>query len=119
MPTAREDYLIRLIQQLGEVLRRLRERLTGQTSGAEAVEVEREAGAAIGTLLGPQAPLLNQLDATSAARLLGDAERVRLWIALMRVQADAQRTGGRDDAAARSAARAAALEQAARALWPV
>ncbi|MFN2564929.1 MAG: hypothetical protein ABR499_07970 [Gemmatimonadaceae bacterium] len=118
MPTAREDYLIRLIQQLGIMLRRLRERLTGETSVAEATEVEREAGQAIATLLGPQAPLLNQLDATSAARLLGDAGRVSLWVAFLRVQADARRASGGAEAAERLTARAAALEQAARAVWP-
>lgn len=118
MPAAREDYLIRMIQQLGEVLRRLRARLTGKVEAGDAVEVEREAGGAIATLLGPQAPLLQQLDATSAVRIVGDAERVTLWTALMRVQSDALRAGGRVDAADRLAARATALEQAARAAWP-
>jgi hypothetical protein len=118
MPSAREDYLIRLIQQLGEVLRRLRARLTGEVTAGDAVEVEREAGGAIVTLLGPQAPLLQQLDATSAVRLVGSAERVALWTAFLRVQAEAHRAGGRADAADRLAARESALEQAARAAWP-
>ncbi len=118
MPAAREDYLIRMIQQLGEVLRRLRARLTGEPAVGDVAEVEREAGAAIVTLLGPQAPLLQQLDAGSAVRILGDAERVGLWTAFMRIQADAQRANGRLDAADRLAARATALEEAARAAWP-
>jgi hypothetical protein len=117
MPSAREDYLLRMLQQLAAMLARLRERLIG-ASGAEATEVEREAGGAIVTLLGPQAPLLQQLDATSAVRIAGDAERVALWTAFLRVQADAQRASGRLDAADRLAARATALEQAARAAWP-
>jgi hypothetical protein len=118
MPAAREDYLLRMIQQLGEVLRRLRERLAGKVDAGDAVDVEREAGAGITTLLGPQAPLLLQLDPKSAVRLVGNAERVGLWIALMRVQADAQRISGRGDAGDRLAGRAAALEEAARAAWP-
>ena len=118
MPASREDYLLRMIQQLGEVLRRLRARLTGEPAAGDIAEVEREAGAAIVTLLGPQAPLLQQLDATSAVRIVGAAERVTLWTAFMRVQADAQRASGRVDAADRLAARATALEQAARAAWP-
>ena len=118
MPASREDYLIRMIQQLGEVLRRLRARLTGKVDAGDAAEVEREAGQAVTTLLGPQAPLLQQLDATSAVRIVGDAERVGIWIALMRVQADAQRLSGRVDVADRLTARALALEQAARAAWP-
>jgi hypothetical protein len=111
MPSAREDYLLRMLQQLGVVLARLRERLTGATAGAEAADVEREAGSAIATLLGPQAPLLHQLDPASAVRLVGDADKVSLWISFMRVQAEAQRTAGRADAADRLMARAAALEQ--------
>lgn len=117
MPSAREDYLLRMIQQLGEVLARLRKRLMGQVDASDAAEVDAEAGAAITTLLGPQAPLLQQLDAASAVRLVGDPERVGLWIALLRVQADARRADTRrsdhDDTANRIAARASALEQAA------
>lgn len=117
MPSAREDYLIRMIQQMGEVLRRLRQRLTGQVDADDAAEVDREAGAAITTLLGPQAPLLRQLDAASAVRLIGDPERVGIWVALLRVQADARRAdtrrSDRDETADRLAARASALEQAA------
>jgi hypothetical protein len=115
MPSAREDYLIRMIQQLGEVLRRLRQRLTGQVDASDAAEIEAEAGTAIATLLGPQAPLLQQVDPASAVRLVGDADRVALWIAFLRVQADARRADHRrrDDSADRLTARAVALEQAA------
>jgi hypothetical protein len=118
MPSAREDYLIRLIQQLGEMLRRLRERLTGKVDAGEAAAVEREAGQAIVTLLGPQAPLLQQLDPATAVRLVADADRVALWVGFMRLQADAEHASGRADAADRLTSRAAALEQAARMLWP-
>ena len=117
MPSAREDYLIRMIQQLGEVLRRLRQRLTGQVDPRDAAEVDGQAGAAIATLLGPQAPQLQQLAPASAVRIVGDADRVGLWIALLRVQADARRADtrrtDRDETADRLAARASALEQAA------
>jgi hypothetical protein len=117
MPSAREDYLIRLIQQLGEVLRRLRSRLAGKVDTGEAAEIEREAGQAIASLLGPQSSVLQQLDPTSAARLVGDADRVGLWVGLMRVQADALRLQGSVESAERLTARAAALEDAARTLW--
>jgi len=103
-----------MIQQLGVMLARLRERLTGKLTASDAEEVDREAYTAIGMLLGPQAGVLNQLDPDSAARLLGDAERVALWVGLLRVRADTQRTLGHEDAAARLAARADALERAAR-----
>ena len=112
MPSAREDYLLRMIQQLGVMLARLRERLTGKLTQTDAEEVDREAYTAIGTLLGPQAAVLNQVDADSAARLLGDPDRVALWVGLLRVRAEAQRALGKNDGAGRLAARADALEKA-------
>ena len=114
MPSAREDWLQRLIQQMATLARRLRERLTG-ASESDAADVEREAGDAIGTLLGSQATLLQALDPASAVPLAGGAERVVAWIALLRVQADARRARGDDAHAARLDIRAAALERAARA----
>jgi hypothetical protein len=107
-----------MIQQMAAVVARLRERLSGPRAVAEAADVEREAGAGITHVLGPQAGLLQQLDANSAARIVGDGDRVALWVAFLRVQADAQRAAGRGDAADRVAMRAAALEAAARAAWP-
>jgi hypothetical protein len=118
MPSAREDYLLRLIQQLGAALGRLRERLAGPTASVEAEDVEREAGKEITRLLGPQAPLLQQLDAASAIRIVADPQRVAFWVAFLQVQVDALRARGRTDAAQRLAARAMTLEQAARAAWP-
>ena len=116
MPSAREDYLLRLIQQMATLARRLRERLTGGSSD-EAADVEREAADAVATLLGPQGTLLHALDAASAVRMAGGAERVAAWIALLRVQADAVRVRGDADRAARLDARVAALEQAGRAYF--
>jgi hypothetical protein len=110
MPSAREDYLLRMIQQLGVVLARLRGRLAG-ASAADLVEVEREAGAAIGKLLGPQA-LLGQVDANTAVRLVADADRVAMWVAFLRVRSEALRAAGRVDAADRMEARATDLEAA-------
>src|SRR5918992_1625011 len=113
MPAAREDYLIRLIQELGEALRRLKARLSGKVESGEAAEIDREAAAAIASLLGPHETLVRQLDATSAVRVVGDPDRVALWAQLLRVQAQAQRLDGRDDAAKRLDTRASALEDAA------
>ena len=112
MASAREDYLLRLIQQMAALARRLRERLTG--AGAdEAADVEREAADAVATLLGPQGALLHALDAGSAVRLAGGAERVAAWIALLRVQAEAARARGHGVRAAQLDARTASLERAA------
>ena len=124
MPAAREDYLIRLLQQVSAVLRRLRERLTGATdSGAEVAPGElasigREAADAVAALLGPQAALLQQLDASSAVALVADAERVALWVGLLEVQAAAARAEGQAARAAQVAARAMTLAEAAARRWP-
>ena len=107
MPTAREDYLLRMITQAAAALRRLRERLVG---GGSAEDVVRDAGAAIGELLGPQRSTLELLDPKSATMLLGNDERVPHWIALMRLQAEAARQSGADERALRLEQRAGALE---------
>ncbi len=106
MPAARDDYILRLIQQVANALRRFRERLG---KGDSAEEVSRDVGAAVGTLLGPQRMLLERLDGWSAANLLGDSERVQLWSELLQLQSDLERAAGRDVSADTLAARAAAL----------
>ena len=92
MPAARDDYLLRLIQEAAAALRRFRSQLGG---GEAPDEVSRDAGVAIGTLLGPQRALLERLDGWSAANLLGDPERVQLWSELLLLQSDAVRVSGR------------------------
>ena len=109
MPGARDDYLLRLIQQVAATLRRLRERVT---DGAPADETVREAGAAIGELLGPQRSLMEMLDAKSASALAGDYERLELWVQLIRLQADAARATNDVARADKLSARANALDLA-------
>jgi hypothetical protein len=110
--TERRDYLLRLIQQAGAAARRLRELLTAE--GAQDDEVAREADLAIGALLGggPQAQLLERVDADTAVRLVGDKERLRLWIDLLRIQCEALRSAESESQAQRVEGRAAALEAA-------
>lgn len=107
MPGARDDYLLRLIQQVAAMLRALRERAEG---GANPEEVSRDAGAAIGELLGPQRSLMEMLDAKSAAALAGDPDKLDLWIALIRMQAESASKLNDPAKAARLTARADALE---------
>ncbi|MEO7361279.1 MAG: hypothetical protein ABI120_13185 [Gemmatimonadaceae bacterium] len=107
MPLARDDYLMRLIQQVAATLRRLRELLSG---GALPEETMRDANAAIGELLGPQRALMEMLDAKSASGLVGDYERLELWVALLRLQADAARMANSLVQAEKLDARANALE---------
>lgn len=112
MQTERRDYLLRLIQQIGAAASRLRELLTGEAAAAQ--DVAREADQAIGTLLGggSQAQLLERLDADSAVRLTGDVERVRLWVELLRLQADALTKSGSEEAAQRLRMRADEIQMA-------
>ncbi|HWL40607.1 MAG TPA: hypothetical protein VNO75_10275 [Gemmatimonadaceae bacterium] len=97
MPSQREDYLLRLILQIAETLRRLRDALTGDAS---PVDIERDADAAIGELLGPRYQLLSSLDAASAVSLIADPRRVELWVGLIRVKAETRRRLGDEEGAA-------------------
>ncbi|MEP6765278.1 MAG: hypothetical protein ABJB66_13255 [Gemmatimonadaceae bacterium] len=103
---ARDDYFMRMIQQVAATLRRLREKLEG---GAPGDEVMRDANAAIVELLGTQRSMLEMLDANSAAALIGDADKLDLWIALLKFQSEV----AEPVKAARLLARANALSVAA------
>src|SRR5687768_6659244 len=92
-----EDHLRRLMQQAAAALRWLRERLAG---GEPPTDIRGDAATAIASLLGPEAPLLGMLDAVTAARLLGNAERVTLWAELVEADADAALASGDSAAAA-------------------
>jgi hypothetical protein len=110
-----EDYLLRIIRQAGEALRRLRHRLAG---GADTPEIVRmDAIAATDALLGSQAPVLALLDATSAVRMVGHPAVVDVWIALLEVEAGASDAMGDSTNASRRRARALALREAATMLW--
>ncbi len=103
---ARDDYFMRQIQQVAAALRRL---LSQVDDGAPSDGVLRDAGAAIGELLGTQRSMLEMLDAKSAAALVGDAEKLELWIGLLKLQAKI----AEPNKAAKFLARANALAEAA------
>lgn len=106
-----EDYLLRIIRQAAEALRRLREMLT--SSAAASPTVRAEVHDAVGQLLGPDAALLSRLDAETAVRLLGDHVRAGLWADLLDLDATASVAGGDEIAATTQRTRAAALRAAA------
>ena len=108
MPSARDDYLMRLIRQIAEVLRTLRGRLDGGDSAAELLP---EIRAAEDELLGGRAAMLRMLDPRTAAQIMGGSDAVRVWAGLLRLEADALRRDGQAGAASAVAARAAALER--------
>lgn len=82
-----EDYLIRMIQEMGRAIARLREMLLGQAFSGASVRAEVLQSTA--QLLGPDCKMLAQLDALSAVRLVGSQERVTMWVQLLELEAEA------------------------------
>jgi hypothetical protein len=80
-----EDFLLRMIQEAAEALRRVRGMLT--RSSEPTAGVRAEITAATARLLGPEAALLQQLDAETAVRLLNDRRRLDLWIEALELEA--------------------------------
>ena len=112
---SQEDYILRMIRQAAEALRRLRHRLTG---GDDAPEIVRmDAVAATDVLLGSQSAVLGMLDPVSAVRLVGQPEIVALWTSFLDLEADALDAMGDPATAERRRTRARALREAAVALW--
>jgi hypothetical protein len=90
--STQDDYILRMIRQAADALRLLRHRLMGTSESPEGIRAGAEA--AINMLLGPRAPMIERLDAASAARLVGHPDEVDLWADLMEVEADALERGG-------------------------
>lgn len=105
MPSARDDFFVRAIREVAEAVRRIRARLGGD---AQADDVLAEIRASESTLLAGRSALLRLLDARSAVQLL-DGDAARLWVALLRLEAEAHRRGGRAEAARTVEMRAAEL----------
>ena len=106
------DLILRLIEQAGVAVARLRARL-GLGGTAEAEIVVQEAEQAQAALFGALWPSLRVLDPTSAAMLVGDARQLQAWLDLLRVQAAAYEQIGAMPEARALTARADALERAA------
>jgi hypothetical protein len=110
MPVQR-DYILRLLEEAAAALRRLRELLGSGT--APPVEIAEEARAAQAALFGNSWMLLQQVDVATATSLIRDPRQLSLWADLLRVEAEASRSVGDDERAARLETRAAALAAAA------
>jgi hypothetical protein len=106
------DLILRLIEQAGVAVARLRARL-GLGTTAEAEIVVREAEQAQAALFGSLWPSVRVLDPTSAAMLVGDARQFHAWLDLLRVQAAAYEQIGAMQEYQALTARADALERAA------
>ena len=113
--STQDDYIIRMIQQAADALRLLRHRLMGTAYTPEGIRAA--ADAAIGALLGTRASMLERLDASSAAKLVGHPDHVDLWADLVEVEAQALEKGGDSAAAELRRRRAAELRSAVLAIW--
>ena len=111
MSTEHRDYIMRIIEQFGAVLRQLVGRLgLGRDAAAEVIQ---EAQTAQATLLGSRASSAPFVDAATAVKLIQNPELVALWVEFLRVEAAAHRLEGREPQAVALEDRARALEQAA------
>jgi len=86
------DYILRMIAAAAAALGRLRQRIAAGAPAAEIVQAARDAQ---GELLGKDVALLRAVDPASAAQMLGDDQRLTVWVDLLRVEADALREAGR------------------------
>lgn len=100
------DYILRMIALAAAIVARLREKLA---KGGEAREVVAEVRVAQGELLGKDATLLRALDPATAAQLM-DPQHAKAWADLLRVEAEALRSGGSSDEADAVDRRAEILE---------
>ena len=105
-----EDYLIRIIKQAAEALRRLREKLTASATASPSIR--QEVNSATEQLLGAQADMLARLDAETAVRLVGTWRQAQLWADLVELEAEACDVDGDSVAASVRRARAVALRAA-------
>lgn len=108
MPVQR-DYILRLLEQAGAVVRRLREMLTRK--GASPSEIVEEARAAQAELFGDTWALLQRVNVSTATGLIRDTRQLALWADLLRIEAEANRQLGDEQRAEDLEARAAKIAE--------
>jgi hypothetical protein len=105
MPFER-DYVKRQIKQLVDALARAIGIAKKEQRYDDALEAVKKAPS---DLLGIDGELLERVDAASAARILGDRERVEIYAAILDEEAGIHSARGEPSLAARVQARASAL----------
>ncbi len=109
-----EDYLLRMIQEIGRAMARLRRMLSESESAGPTVRAE--VSSSTQRLLGADVMILERLDAVSAAQLISSPSRIALWAQLLDVEAESWTHEGNAERAGSVTARAAALRAAAASL---
>jgi hypothetical protein len=105
-PDADKDWVLRQIRQLVQALKRF---FADKPTAAVVAEAEEKLREAARSVLRVEWDLLDRLTATSAARLLGDADRIAGYAELVDARADLSRAAGHDDEAERLRERAEEL----------
>lgn len=95
MSPVRQDFLLRMIEEAFDVIRRIRRR---RQDGDPAAAVH-DADAAIEALLGPAAGVATRLDPSTAAQLIRNPEQVALWARILADKAEALREAGNEPGA--------------------
>lgn len=108
MRASRSDYILRLIEQLGAAIARLREKLVG-AGAAAADEVMDETRQMQSELFGPLWEVISRVDARTAASLVPEQNKLLVWIELLEIEADAAEKAGAAATAAARRLRAAEL----------
>ena len=103
-----KDYLLRLLEQLTEMIAAIREAIRGGRGG-EALATIADAQQ---RLAGPLAGSLDRLDPGSVVSLLG-AEKARMHAKLLRLEAEARAALGEDAKARAIEERAGGIERSA------
>lgn len=106
---AQRDIVLGWIEQLG----RLVARLLGRGSAGDLATARDQVDEAVVSLLGPLAQILPQLEADSAAELLGDPGRIFAYAQLLDLDAAIREAAGEPEAAREGRERAVALAKAA------
>jgi Tfp pilus assembly protein PilN len=109
--SSQEDYLLRMLRQMGAVLARM----LGLKNGGQVHEALQSVDHAEGELLGPLAEVVPRVDSATAAHIVGHPLRIAAWARLLHERADLLRLAGDAAGAALAATRAHELAAEARA----
>lgn len=106
MPVQR-DYILRLIESIAAVVRRLREQLMGGAAPEVIIEGSRTAQ---GELFGQTWSIVQRVDVNTVLALIQDTRQLALYAELLRLEADARRAASDVAGAEQLDVRAATIE---------
>ena len=112
--SSQEDFLLREIRKIGEMIARA----LGFRSKQDLPAARTEIDSAYATLLGPQGPILRVLDVESVVRLVNDARKLAVLARLTAVDAALAGDAGNVSARQQLMARAIAIADGAVKLDP-